>query len=100
MILRHIVCFKFCDGISESDQQHVENEFCALANKIPAVDKLEWGINVSAEGLHKGLTHCFLLTFKTEKDRDSYLVDPAHLEFVKLIRQFTDDAMVLDYWAK
>ena len=33
----------------------------------------------------KGFTHCWVLTFASEKDRDGYLVDPAHKDFGKLI---------------
>lgn len=96
--LRHVVCFKFRDGVAAGDQEKVEKEFCALKGRIPIVVDLEWGTNNSPEHLNKGLTHCFILTFASEKDRDAYLVHPAHLEFVKLIKQFTDDAMVIDFW--
>jgi hypothetical protein len=96
--LRHVVCFKFRDDVAAADQEKVVKEFCALPQKIPSVVALEWGTNSSPEKLNKGLTHCFILTFASEKDRDGYLVNPAHLEFVKLIKEFTDDAMVLDFW--
>jgi hypothetical protein len=96
--LRHIVCFKFRDGVAAGDREKVVTEFCALQKKIPGIVELEWGTNSSPEKLNKGLTHCFILTFASDKDRDQYLVDPAHLEFVKLIKQYTNDAMVLDFW--
>ncbi len=96
--LRHVVCFKFRDGVSASDQDKVETEFCALKTKIPCIVDLEWGTNSSHEGLNKGLTHCFILTFASDQDRDAYLVDSAHLEFVEIIKQHSDDVMVIDFW--
>ncbi len=96
--LRHVVCFKFKDGVTTSDQKTVEREFCALKGKISDVIDLEWGTNSSPEGLNKGLSHCFILTFASDQDRDAYLVDPAHLEFVELIKQLSDDVFVIDFW--
>ncbi|MDO1502682.1 Dabb family protein [Winogradskyella maritima] len=36
----------------------------------------EWGTNNSPEGLDKGFTHAFFLTFKSEEDRAIYLPHP------------------------
>lgn len=96
--LRHVVCFKFKDGVAPADQETVEQEFCALQSRISSIIDLEWGTNTSPEGLNKGLSHCFILTFGSNQDRDAYLVDPAHLEFVELIKKFSDDVMVIDFW--
>jgi hypothetical protein len=58
------------------------------------------GINVSPEGLDKGFTHCFILTFKSEKDRDAYLVHPDHKAFGGLVGPVLDDVFVIDFWAR
>jgi len=60
----------------------------------------EWGTNISAENRNKGCTHGFILTFKNEKDRDTYLNHPAHKEFGKLVGPVLDDVFVIDFWAK
>jgi hypothetical protein len=96
--LRHIVCIKFRDGVTPTDREKVEEEFCALMDKIPQVLDLEWGTNISHEPLDKGLTHCFILTFASEKDRDEYLIHPAHEAFVELLQKHSDDLLVLDFW--
>jgi hypothetical protein len=49
---------------------------------------------------HKGFTHCWLLTFNSEKDRDAYLVHPDHKEFVKLAGPLIEDVFVIDFVAK
>ncbi|MEW6233836.1 MAG: Dabb family protein, partial [Candidatus Omnitrophota bacterium] len=40
------------------------------------------------------------LTFKTAKDRDAYLVHPAHKEFGQTLGTLAcvDDVFVVDYW--
>ena len=60
----------------------------------------EINVQASPEKRDKGFTHCFILTFKTEKDRDDYLVHPEHTAFVKVALPVIDDVFVIDFWAK
>lgn len=60
----------------------------------------EWGTNVSKETRNKGCTHGFILTFKSESDRDTYFDHPAHKEFGKIVGPVLDDVFVIDFWAK
>ncbi len=99
-VLRHVVLFKFKDNATEKDIQQVENAFKELPTKITTIRNFEWGTNNSPEGLNGGLTHCFFLTFTSEKDRDDYLVHPAHKEFGSVLKPFLEKATVVDYWAK
>src|ERR1017187_1768924 len=76
--LQHVVCFKFKTTATSQEIKQVEGEFQALKQKIPQVVTLEWGTNVSKEKRDKGFTHCFILSFKSEKDRDTYIEHPEH----------------------
>ncbi|MFM8188061.1 MAG: Dabb family protein [Pirellula sp.] len=98
-MLRHVVIFKFKDASSEQEVQKVVDGFRELKSKIPQIASFEFGTNNSPEGLNDGFTHCFLVTFKSEKDRDAYLPHPAHKAFVELLKPHLDKAMVIDYWA-
>jgi hypothetical protein len=98
--LRHVVAFKFKEGTSAQKVQEIVTAFGGLKKKISAVADFEWGTNVSPEQRDKGFTHLFLLTYKNEKDRDAYLVHPAHQDFVALVGPVLEDVFVLDYWAK
>ncbi|HEU5146093.1 MAG TPA: Dabb family protein [Chryseosolibacter sp.] len=99
-VLRHVVLFKFKDGASRADVKKVEDAFAGLAQKISLIKDFEWGTNNSPENLNQGLTHCFLVTFTSEKDRDAYLVHPEHKAFVEVLKPHLDKATVLDYWSK
>ena len=66
-ILRHVVLFKFKDTATPAQIQQIETAFRALPAQIPQVKSLEWGTNVSPENLNQGFTHCFLLTFSSDK---------------------------------
>jgi len=98
--LRHVVAFKFKETATQADIAKVEDAFKALKGKIPQISKLESGLNNSPEKLNKGCTHAWILTFKSEKDRDDYLVHPDHKEFGKLVGPLVADVFVVDFWAK
>jgi hypothetical protein len=98
--LQHVVCFKFKSTATTQDIQKVEAAFRALKGKIPQIVSLEWGTNVSKEKKDKGFTHGFILTFKSEQDRDAYIVHPEHKAFGKIVGPVLDDVFVIDFWAK
>jgi len=99
-VLRHVVLFKFKDEATTRNIQDVEEAFSALPSKIPQIRDYEWGTNNSPEGLDKGYTHCFFVTFHSEKDREVYLPHPAHKAFVDILSPHLDDVHVIDYWTK
>ncbi len=95
--IRHVVHFKFKADATKEQIAKVVEQFAALKTKIPVVESLEWGTDVSPEGLGKGFTHCWFLSFKTAADRDAYLVHPDHKAFVDLLMPVLDQALVVDY---
>lgn len=98
--LQHVVSFKFKSTASSADIKKVEQEFKALKKKISEIKGFEWGTNVSKENLSKGFTHCFIVTFKSEKDRDAYIVHPAHKAFVGVVGPVLEEAFVIDFWSQ
>lgn len=99
-LLRHVVLFKFKEGTSATDIAKVEDAFTALPSKISQIVGYEWGLNNSPEGLEKGFTHCFFLTFNSEEDRAIYLPHPDHKAFGEVLGPHLNDVLVLDYWTK
>jgi hypothetical protein len=98
-ILRHVVSFKFKSSATAADIQRIQDEFVALKKKISEIRDLEFGKNISPEKLDRGHTHCFIVSFASEKDRDAYLVHPAHEAFVKILKPLLDEPFVVDFWA-
>ena len=97
-LLKHVVLFKFKDASTASDITKIEKAFAGLSRTITQIKGFEWGKNNSPENLNQGLTHCFLVSFASEKDRDDYLVHPRHKEFVQLAGPHFDKVTVVDYW--
>ncbi|GMU24242.1 MAG: hypothetical protein AMXMBFR13_43180 [Phycisphaerae bacterium] len=84
--VKHVVLLRFKPGTS---QQQVDQIFAALAglqSKIPGLLDFSGGPYSSGEGLNRGFTHGFVMTFADEASRDGYLPHPEH-EKVKAIIQ-------------
>jgi hypothetical protein len=99
-VLRHVVMFQFKAGTGIRTIREIESAFAALPSKIKAIRDFEWGTDVSVEGKAGGFSHCFLVTFGSEADRDTYLPHPDHQKFVSLVRPNVEKSLVLDYWAQ
>lgn len=99
-LLRHVVLFKFKPETTKEDIAKVEAAFSALPSKISQIAGYEWGLNNSPEGLDKGFTHCFFLTFHSEEDRAIYLPHPDHKAFGAILTPHLEDAVVVDYWTR
>jgi hypothetical protein len=99
-LLRHVVLLSFKEESSPEAIKEVEDAFIALQDKIPQIRDFEWGVNNSPEGLNKGLTHCFFVTFESEEDREIYLPHPDHQAFVEVLSPHMKDVTVVDYWVK
>ena len=96
-VVQHIVLFKFKAEATPEKVKEIVAAFEALPSKIKEIKGFQWGTNNSPEKLNKGLTHAFILTFDSEKDRDAYLPHPAHKEFGKVVGPWLDEVTVVDF---
>jgi hypothetical protein len=95
--IRHIVCLKFKPETTSESILEIEKKFPALKQSVPGIISIEWGLNNSPEGLNKGFTHCFIVTFANELARTTYLPHSAHQDFVEILKPLLDDVFVIDY---
>ena len=99
-MLRHVVLFAFAPTAGPAAVAGLCERFARLPQEIDVIRDFEWGTNVSPEQINYGYTHCFVVTFAGEADRDAYLVHPAHQAFVKVLLPILDEVHVVDYWAQ
>ena len=95
--VRHVVSFKFKADATVEQVHAIESAFAALKTKIPQIQSLEWGTNVSEEKLDKGFTHMWVLGFADAKNLKVYLDHPDHQAFVALLKPSLADAFVVDF---
>ena len=99
-VLRHVVMYKFKDTTTSEQVQQVVDAFAGLPKKIDAIIDFERGTNVSPEGKSEGFTHIFVVTFKDEAGRDTYLKHAAHDAYVQVVKDKREKVIVFDYWAQ
>lgn len=99
-ILRHAVYFAYTDDTTPEEIEIIETAFAKLPSQIDGIKGFEMGVNSSPEGLNKGLTHAYLLTFHSDAARDAYLPHPAHKAFGDIVGPHLKDVLVVDYWTK
>jgi hypothetical protein len=97
-LLRHVVLFAFKEATTPEQVAEIERAFSALPGKIPTICDFEWGTDVSVENASQGFTHCFLVTFRSEADRNAYLPHPDHQAFGAVLSPHLAKVLVIDYW--
>lgn len=96
-VLRHVVLFQFKRTATDEKIREIEEAFAELPEKIDEIVDFEWGTDVSVENKQQGFTHCFFVTFRSEKGRDVYLPHPAHQAFGAIAGDWLEKVLVFDY---
>lgn len=99
-VLRHVVSFQFKEEIPAERREQAVKDFLALKDEIPGIESFEGGEDISVEGLNKGFTHCFILTFENEVARDVYIPHPAHEKLAEKNKPLMKDLVVMDVWGE
>lgn len=97
--VKHVVVFKYKQSATPEQIEQVTTAFKALKGKIPGIVSFEYGTNNSPEGLNKGFTHVYLLTFTDAAARDAYLPHPEHKKFGELLGKLgiLEEPFVVDF---
>lgn len=94
-LIKHIVLFRYRASVTTQEKQQVIKRFLALGNSRRNgrhyILSIETGAQMSGEGVDQNLEQGFIVTFKSEGDRNYYVgypiitnpayFDPAHQEF-------------------
>ena len=99
-MLRHVVLFSFKDSVTAEQVKQVETNFGRLAEEIDEIYDFEWGRNLNSNQMNKDLTHCFVVTFKSEEDLERYEIHPAHEKFKVETIPHLEDFLVMDFWQR
>ena len=95
--LRHVVMFKWNESATPEKILEISQLFASLPSKIDVIQDFEWGVDVSVEGLTKGFTHCYIVTFANEEGRNTYIPHPEHKAFGDALGPYLEDVLVLDF---
>jgi len=76
--VKHVVLLRFKPQTSADTVADLFAALETLRHKVPGLLDVSAGINSSPEGLAKGFTHGFVMTFADAASRDAYLPHPDH----------------------
>lgn len=82
--VKHVVLLRFKPSTPAPRIKAIFAVLEGLRSIVPGLLDFSGGPYSSREGLHKGFTHGFVMTFADEASRDAYLPHPDH-EAVKQI---------------
>ena len=79
-MITHVVLLRLKNDLSKKQVEHVFAELAALRGKIPGLQSFAGGPYSSPEGLNRGYTHGFTMTFTDASARNVYLDHPEHVK--------------------
>ena len=88
--------------IEDSERiQKLEAALNELPSKIPAIERLQWGVKGRHKHSDKNIDRWYVLfTFEDAAARDAFLADPAYKEFEKLLdRRDATEYISTDSWS-
>ena len=95
--IKHVALIKFKEGTTEEQIQKAFEELMDLSESVPDVEDYVAGPNNSPEGLNKGYTHGFVMTFTDAAARDAYLTHPDHERVKAAVLPLVEDVLVFDF---
>ncbi len=94
-MIRHIVFFKFREGVGEEKQTRLISALEGLKAKIPLVKELEVGRDVA--GKPNSYDIALNSVFDSFDDVETYAVHPDHIEVVKLVKELCESSVKVDF---
>jgi Stress responsive A/B Barrel Domain len=77
-LYKHIVLLRFSPQTPREEIAGIFESLDELQQMIPGIVDICSGPYDSPEGLHKGFTHAFIVTFADDEVRDTFLEHPGH----------------------
>lgn len=92
-MITHMVLLRFREDAAKQDVDRVFAELAGLKSRIPGLLSFSGGAYSSPEGMSKGFTHGFCMTFRDAAARDVYLPHPEHERVKKLVFALLDGGL-------
>ena len=77
-MITHMVLFKVRRDVPQAEIDGIFADLAALRRRIDGITSFAGGPYASPEGLQRGFTHGFCMTFSSTAARDAYLPHPEH----------------------
>ncbi len=99
--IKHVVLLKFKSDVSRETFDGLVADFHNIKAQLPGMLDFSIGPNVSKEGVDKGFTHGFVMTFANDEALQTYLPHPDHVavkeKIIASLDGGIDGAMIMDW---
>ena len=92
-MITHMVLLRIHKDLPKERVDHVLAELAALQRRVPGILSFSCGPYSSPEGLHRGFTHGFCMTFRDAAARDAYLTHREHEKVKELVLGVLDGGL-------
>lgn len=92
-MITHVVLLRIRKDVPKKEVDRVFAALAGLRGKIPGLLTFCGGPYSSGEGLNRGFTHGFCMTFGDASARDAYLLHPEHEKVKKLVLAVLDGGL-------
>jgi hypothetical protein len=92
-MITHMVLLRIRKDAPRKDVDRIFHELALLKEKVPGLLSFSGGPYSSPEGMEKGFTHGFCMTFRDAAARDVYLPHPEHERVKKLVLAALDGGL-------
>jgi hypothetical protein len=101
MAVKHLVVFQFKPGTAPAEIDRIMRELAAFVGRIPGLLDFEGGPYSGpypgADGLNRGYSHGFVMTFRDAAARAAYLPHPEHLRFKDGLVPHLQEVIAFDF---
>ncbi len=100
-MITHLVLLKIRKDVPQTQIARVFAALAGLKKSIRGIISFSSGAYSSPEGLQRGFTHAFCMTFENAAARDAYLPHPEHEKVKKIVLEVLegglDGVIAFDY---
>ncbi|OPZ11623.1 MAG: Stress responsive A/B Barrel Domain protein [candidate division BRC1 bacterium ADurb.BinA364] len=96
-MVKHVVLMQKKSETSEAQMDELMSQLAALKKAIPDIRDFQGGKNVSIEGMARGYTHGFVMTFDSTEKIAAYLPHPEHKKAGARVKELCDSVLVMDF---
>ena len=94
-MIKHIVMWKFKDGVVEADKLEMKRQLEALKGVVPSLIDIEVGLDVVGKDASKDMV--LYSEFSSMNDLAAYAGHPEHLKVVEFVKTLVCERAVVDY---
>ena len=94
-MIKHIVMWKFKDGVAKADKLEMKRQLEALKGVVPSLVDIEVGLNLAAGDAAKDMV--LYSEFQTLEDLNAYAGHSEHLKVVEFVKPLVCERAVVDY---